>query len=161
MVVYPAPYRAIRATALQWFTPVDQHNYPSNMTMTIRILDGQARVDTCEIAAFIGDECRGAIRADEEGLYYLVISGEGAGQTMTIRTVLNGEEVTIDSDLTYVSDEHVGTPWDPYIIQLNPAEGIEAVGAGTDDSRVYKVLEDDHIVIIRNNEKYDVTGKKL
>lgn len=162
MVVYPAPYRAMRATALQWFTPVDQHNYPSNMTMTIRLMDGKARVDTCEIAAFIGEECRGAIRADEEGLYYLVISGEGAGQAMSIHTVLNGEEVTIDSNLTYVSDEHMGTPWEPYIIQLNPAEVIETVGAeGADTIRTYKILEDDHIVIIRNNEKYDVTGKKL
>ena len=25
----------------------------------------------------------------------------------------------------------------------------------------YKVLEDNHVVIIRNNERYDVTGKKL
>ena len=59
-------------------------------------------------------------------------------------------------------DEHMGTPWKPYIIQLNPAEGIETVGAeGADAIRTYKILEDDHIVIIRNNEKYDVTGKKL
>ena len=56
----------------------------------------------------------------------------------------------------------MGTPWKPYIIQLNPAEGIETVGAeGADAIRTYKILEDDHIVIIRNNEKYDVTGKKL
>ena len=25
----------------------------------------------------------------------------------------------------------------------------------------YKLIENDHVVIIRNNEKYDVTGKKL
>ena len=165
MHVYSAPNRSVQAlysmTNLQWFTPVDQHNYPSNMTMTIRLMDDQASVDTCEIAAFINNECRGAIRADEEGLYYLVISGESAGQTMSIHTVLNGEEVTIDRGLTYVSDEHVGTPWEPYIIQLNSTVGIETVGAeGTGTTGVYKVIEDDHIIIIRNGERYDITGNK-
>jgi len=29
------------------------------------------------------------------------------------------------------------------------------------DNRPYKVIENDHVVIYRNNEKYDVTGKKL
>lgn len=165
MHVYSAPNRSVQAlysmTNLQWFTPVDQHSYPSNMTMTIRLMDDQASVDTCEIAAFINNECRGAIRADEEGLYYLVISGESAGQTMSIHTVLNGEEVTIDRGLTYVSDDHVGTPWEPYIIQLNSTVGIETVDAeGTGATGVYKVIEDDHIIIIRNGERYDITGNK-
>jgi len=29
------------------------------------------------------------------------------------------------------------------------------------DNRPYKLIENDHVVIIRNNEKYDITGKKL
>ena len=29
------------------------------------------------------------------------------------------------------------------------------------DNRPYKIIENDHVVIIRNNEKYDITGKKL
>ena len=30
-----------------------------------------------------------------------------------------------------------------------------------DDNRPYKVIENQHVFIIRNGEKYDVTGKKL
>ena len=30
-----------------------------------------------------------------------------------------------------------------------------------EDNRPYKIIEDDHVVIIRNGEKYDVTGKTL
>lgn len=29
------------------------------------------------------------------------------------------------------------------------------------DNRPYKIIENDHVIIIRNNERYDVTGKKL
>ena len=114
------------------------------------------------LAAFIDGECRGAIRAGEEGLYYLVISGEGAGQAMSIRTMMDGEITTLDNTLTYISDDHVGTPWEPYVIQLNPTEDIETVGAGDGEAnRPYKILEDNHVIIIRNGIRYDLTGKKL
>ncbi|MBQ3997833.1 MAG: hypothetical protein II644_00685 [Paludibacteraceae bacterium] len=159
-----APLRAIsnQLSALIYFEPVDKHNYPSNMTMTIRLMDGDAIVDTCEIAAFVGDECRGAVRADAEGLYYLVIAGEGAGQAMEIKTVLDGEIVTIDNSLTFVSDNHVGTPWEPYIIQLNPAEGIEEI---TDDksqiTNTRKIIRDGILYILRNGKTYTATGAEI
>jgi hypothetical protein len=150
------------ANALNYFTPVDKHLYPSNMTMTIRLLDGEAVVDTCEIAAFVEDECRGAIRADDEGLYYLVIAGEGAGQAMEIKAYINGEIVTIDATQIFVSDDHIGTPWEPYIINLQQAEGIDLIG--TDDvnaNRPYKVIEDNHLFIILGNDRYDATGQRV
>ncbi len=137
--------------------------YPSNMTMTIRLMDGEAVVDTCEIAAYIGGECRGAVRAHTDSLYYLVIAGDGAGQPMELRTVINGEERVIDKTLTFVSDNHIGTPWEPYVIQLNAAEGIEDVqGDNVQCTKVRKVLINDHIYLIRpDGEMYDVTGKRV
>ena len=159
-----APLRTLhsRLSTLDYFTPVDRHTYPSNMTMTIRLLDGAAIVDTCEIAAFVEDECRGAIRADEEGLYYLVIAGEGAGQTMEIKAYLNGEIVTIDNSLTFTSDDHIGTPWEPYIIQLNPAEGIEEI---TDDqsqiTNTRKIFRDGILYILRNGKTYNALGAEV
>lgn len=159
-----APLRAIsnQQSALSYFEPVDKHLYPSNMTMTIRLMDGATIVDTCEIAAFVGDDCRGAVRADEEGLYYLVIAGEGAGQAMEIKTVLDGEIVTIDNTLTFTSDDHIGTPWEPYIIQLNPAEGIEEI---TDDksqtTNTRKIFRDGILYILRNGKTYTATGEEV
>ena len=150
-------------TNVQIFTPVDRHAYPNNMTMTIRLVDGESVVDSCEIGAFVAEECRGAVRASEDGLYYLVISGEGAGQAMEIKTVLNGEIVTIDGTQTYVSDDHIGTPWAPYIIDLSVLRNsLEDVSGDTHHgSNVRKIIEDGHVIIIRGNERYDVTGKKL
>jgi hypothetical protein len=139
--------------------------YPSNMTMTIRLMDGEAVVDTCEIAAYIGGECRGAVRAHTDSLYYLVIAGDGAGQPMELRTVINGEEIVIDKTLTFVSDNHIGTPWEPYVIQLNAAEGIEEVESqnGTEPvESVRKVLINDHIYLIRPDGKvYTAQGARV
>ena len=129
-----APRRA--PEGLRIFKPVDLGLYPNNMTMVIQLKDGDAVVDTCEVGAFIGDECRGATRASENGLYYLVISGEGSGQPMTLRTCLNGEIIDIDNTQQFVSDDNIGTSWNPYVIDLqNLWNGIYAVGIddGDDD----------------------------
>ena len=83
-----------------------------------------------------GDECRGASRAGSRGLYYLVISGEGAGQAMTLRTCIDGEIIDIDNTQTFVSDDNIGTSWNPYVIDLsNVLTGITVVnGSPVDDS---------------------------
>ena len=52
-------------------------------------------------------------------------------------------------DISNVPDSHHGSLKAPVL--LKPA----------DDNRPYKIIENDHVVIIRNSEKYDVTGKKL
>ena len=139
--------------------------YPSNMTMTIRLMDGEAVVDTCEIAAYVGGECRGAVRAHTDSLYYLVIAGDGAGQPMELRTVIHGEERVIDKTLTFVSDNHIGTPWEPYVIQLNPAQGIEEVESqnGTEPvESVQKLLINEHLYITRPDGKiYNATGARV
>ena len=120
---------------LRIFNPVPLGLYPSNMTMAIQLRDGDAVVDTAEVAAFIGDECRGATRASDNALYYLVISGDGAGQSMVLRTCIDGKIIDIDNSLMYVSDDNIGTSWDPYVIDLSGLmTGITSVSdSDTDD----------------------------
>ena len=136
--------------------------YPSNMTMTIRLMDGEAVVDTCEIAAYIGGECRGAVRAHTDSLYYLVIAGDGAGQPMELRTVINSEEIVIDKTLTFVSDNHIGTPWEPYVIQLNAAQGVEEVETSATPGGYRKILINGILYIVRpNGAIYNAIGARV
>ena len=108
-------------------------NYPDNMSMVIALKDGEQSVDTCEVAAYIGGECRGATRANG-GLYYLIIAGEGSGQPIELRTCINGEMVVIDNTQTYISDVNIGTPWNPYVIDLSAVlTGISTIAADDDD----------------------------
>ena len=166
-----APRRAAEEDELRIFHPVELGLYPSNMTMVIRLLaaDGSP-VDTCEVGAFIGDECRGAARASSRGLYYLVISGEGAGQPMTLRSCIDGEVIDIDNSLMYVSEDNIGTSWDPYVIDLSRfLTGIIAVdGSPTDDDSDWYTLQGFKIgrrptqpgVYIHRGEKVVVKRKK-
>jgi hypothetical protein len=139
-----APIIAVRRAPLHMFEPVDPTTYPDNMTMVIRLVDGQEPVDSAEVAAFIDDECRGATRADD-GLYYLIIAGDGSGQALDIRTCINGEILTIDRNLTYTSDSNIGTPWEPYVIDIKNATSIEGILYGG----------------LANDKSFDLQGRRL
>jgi hypothetical protein len=86
---------------------------------------------------------------------------------MEIKAVLpdpvtgNPSPVTIDASLTFTSDDHIGTPWEPYVIQLSPADGMDSVTGNPSPVTVHKVLHNGILYIIRNGEYYDATGKKL
>ena len=96
------------------------------MTMVIQLCYGDAVIDSCEVAAFVEGECRGATRADE-GLYYLVIAGEGSGQQLTLSTCFEDEIIPVATNLIYTSDANIGTPWEPYVIDLSTVVGISEI----------------------------------
>ena len=54
---------------------------------------------------------------------------------MTLRSCIDGEIIDIDNSLMYVSEDNIGTSWDPYVIDLSRfLTGIIAVdGSPTDD----------------------------
>ena len=66
------------------FTPVDHSQYPSNMTVIAKVYDGNNLQYSAEVAAFVGEECRGVATSDENGFVCLTIAGEGAGATFVI-----------------------------------------------------------------------------
>ena len=102
----------------------------------------------------------------EELFYFLTIQSDKAG-TLDFRTAdgtplslvrvksfarssVRGTVVEHPGEgLFYEPDAHFGSLESP--IMLMP----------TDDNRPYKIIDNNHVIIIRNNEKYDVTGKKL
>ena len=117
------------------------------------------------LKVYIGDELVGMAAPLSEAsplsntpLYFLTIQSDAAG---TLRfTTADGQELLVapsslhEGDggrLIYAPDAHYGSLSKPVI--LTPAE------KGTGD--VYKVIENDRVIIIRNNERYDVMGIKF
>ena len=99
------------------FPEVDRYAYPNNMTMIISLVDRQKPVDGVEIAAFVGDECRGT-SVEVDGLYFLTVTGEGSGQPLMLRVARNGNVVNADSSLAYNDNAMIGTAAQPYVIDL-------------------------------------------
>ena len=87
---------------------------------------------------------------NDEVLYFLTIQSDKIGE---LRFELDGQELTVDSQesIPYQANAHHGSPEDPIILQMKKCENEE----------IRKLIENDHVIIICNGERYDVTGKKL
>ena len=136
-----APLVAEVNDASSVFSPVDPSCYPDNMSMVIQLVDGGEMVTTAEVAAFIDGECRGSSKAIDD-LYYLLITGEGSGQQMEIRAcTADGVVSTVCDALTFSSDANIGTPWEPFVIDMASASGIAQLSSGNTCPTVWYTLQ--------------------
>ena len=118
-------------------------------------------MDNSSLRAYIGDELVGIATpitrnpssvTEGEALYFLTIQSDIVGE-LRFETE-DGTALTPVTDnrspltITYSSNAHHGSLKAPII--LRPT-----------DNRPYKIIENNHVIIIRNNEKYSIDGKKL
>lgn len=115
------------------YTGVGENKYYSNMTMTTRVMIGDDVLLDCEVAAFVGDECRSSwlSHPEQDGLVFQLIPGEKTGQILTFRVVYtddNGQEQDVLADQTFVykNDTTVGDAAKPYIIELPGKPKVQA-----------------------------------
>ena len=126
------------SSELSVFVPVDPGNYPDNMSMVVKLVRDNEPVTDVELSAFVDNECRGAATVSEtSGLYYLLIAGEGHDKPMEIRAAINGDIITVCTSVLYDSDAIIGTPWEPFVINLSDTEGISTITADEADTEWY------------------------
>ena len=126
-------------------------NAATNMTMiaTINGANGENGV----LKVFVNDELAAVASpliisplSEASPLYFLTIQSDHIGK---LRFECDGETLMPEvGTINYSADSHCGSLKAPIVLRKN-------------DNAVYKILENDHVVIIRNGERYDVTGKKL
>ena len=86
-----------------------------------------------------------------------VLNDEEQATTLsTLEVPMN--ETTAQSNPDPQADDDDGNVAIYAVFEVDPATDITNANA---DINAYKRIENNHVVIIRNNEKYDVTGKKL
>ena len=152
------------------FTPVTDP-YSGNMSIVARVMNGDEAVHGVEVGIFAGDECRGAATEEfssvntTDGYWFLTVAGdEAAPLTIKVHDPATGETFTVQQTLTYTDDATLGSLDEPYIIQLGVIEGVENIhnDTATDSgSRYAKIIENGILYILRDGEKYEVTGKKV
>lgn len=118
------------------YTGVGPNKYLSNMTMTTQVKLGDEVLTDCEVASFVGSECRSSWLSEPEqgGLVFQLIPGQSSGETLTFRVVYtdeNGQEQDVLAEQTYVyrNDGIAGTPDAPYVITLPGKPKVRATYA--------------------------------
>ncbi len=142
------------------FTAVESNTYSGNMTIIAQLIDSLTILSNTEIGVFVGEECRSAEISNEDGLVFLTIAGENAGDILNFRLVVNGTIVNYDSTVIYVDDAMIGTLDNPYIIKLNKPTAETSVEY-TEENRISvyptKVID---IVNIKS-ENSDITNVQI
>jgi hypothetical protein len=162
-----------RRTSLSSTTGYTNPAAATNMTMIARLELNQPSLADQPIRVYVNNELAAVAvptpitneqspMSNDEVFYFITIQSDQLGELRF--ECENGEQLTIINEqspmsneqspivpsyMEYVPDAHYGTLKSPVI--LRPAE----------ETGVYKIIEENHVVIIRNNERYDVTGKKL
>ena len=94
--------------------------------------------------------------SESSPLYFLTVQSDKVGtlrfqtEDGTLLTAVNYQHA-----IPYVPDTHIGSVKEP--VRLVPAS-LETTDK---DDQPYKIIENDHVIIIRNNQKYSIDGKKL
>ena len=101
------------------------------------------------LRAYIGDELVG-VATPVDSLYFITIQSDLPGELrFETEDGTPLQPLTVNHEpLTYQPNAHHGSLKAPII--LIPG-----------DNRPYKIIENNHVIIIRNNEKYSIDGKKL
>ena len=125
-----------------FFTPVDFHNFTDNMVVIAQVVKDGSPVEGVELGFFAGNECREADVTDENGMVFVTVPGDEP-TTLTCR-VTDGEHVMFfPATIEYENDAIVGTPSNPFVLEMSEATGIEDIMA-------------------QGNETiYDIAGRKI
>jgi hypothetical protein len=132
------------------------------MSIVAVVKDKDLTIKNIEVAAFIGEECRGVAKTMNDSLLFLTIAGEPselAALTYKIYNAATGEEHEAPQADVYEDDAIHGTVQAPHIIQL------QAQPQAGESIRVYPTKVKNILNVVSENGQtlssitlYDATG---
>ena len=134
-----------KSAALMPDTKWSNPNASANMTMIAMIADPENRFSE-NMEVYVGDQLAG-IATRQDSLLFITIGSDKQGE-LRFRTT-NGVSYISEQPIMYQANSHYGMPASPVILKQGEPE------------RVRKIIEDQHVIIIRNGERFDLTGRKL
>ena len=137
-----------------YFKPIDNSQYPSNMTILAKVYKGEDAVIDAEVGIFDGNDCRATILADADGYVCLTVPGEGQGDVLAFKVRVGDEIYNVKQTLIYQDDAIIGSVREPYRIQIDESTGIETNTINITDVMVY--TRNGQLIIEGNEGDYAV-----
>ncbi len=121
----------------------------TNMTIIASVEVGQEDIDS-PLNVMVDNELAGVaapIKVDGEAYYFITVQSSKLG---ALQFEMDGEAlVPAGGSINYSADSHHGSLTSPVVLKA------------ADDMSPYKIIEDNQVIIIRGDERYDITGRKL
>jgi len=151
--------------AAHWTPPTD--GYQSSSPVYIQLfINGQTTSEAVEIAAFIGDECRGiasAARATKTGVYLRTLNVKGndedLNKTITFKAYYGNREYTFTRTATFTGETTQPIPFDLELITANTITALSLPKSFIIDLEDEIDLLPELSITYLNEEKQEVTKK--
>jgi cyclophilin family peptidyl-prolyl cis-trans isomerase len=121
----------------------------TNMTIIASVEVGQEDIDA-PLNVMVDNELAGVaapVKVDGEAYYFITVQSSKLG---ALQFEMDGEAlVPAGGSINYSADSHHGSLTSPVVLKA------------VDDMSPYKIIEDNQVIIIRGDERYDITGRKL
>ena len=140
----------------------------TNMTMIATIVNNEqlnnqsSIVNRSIVNVYVGDELTAVaepMMIDDEQYYFLTIQSDRVGAPLRFECA--GQWLNVQINEQMVNDQMVNVPDSHHGSLRAPVVLVPVTGNPSPVTSPYKIIEDDRVIIIRNGERYDVTGKKL
>ena len=158
------PVKAAEEEPETHYTPVDYHQFETNMIVIGKVEKGGDPINGIELGAFIDNQCRATYisgQDTQEGIVLLLIPGNGDDGKITFKAWDGEDEIVFRDRVQYYPNEVVGSLADPVIFNFD-VTGIDGLR-----DRLTRIFAKGSEVVIRTDHVggrlmvSDMTGKKM
>lgn len=128
---------ARRARSLAGTTNALMLTAEENMSLMAILTDNGQVIDDADIYVYAGEELCGYSAADDDAaLHFVTIGNLGRGYALTFVVKRGDEEYVVRAGFDFKADTVVGSPDQPYVIELAEALGTESLHVGKAIERI-------------------------
>lgn len=127
-----APRRISSRDSVWHFGEPNYYAYPNNMTIVAKVFKDGKELRGCDVGCYIDAVNWGACREVMDQWYFISITHLGNNIPVKLKVWVPEDNEVYDSssNLSYSDDAMVGTPDNPFIIQIGTSTGINEVQYG-------------------------------
>ena len=108
--------------------------YASNMNVIATVMNGEEVVSDVNIYVYANDTLLGSsTRTISNDLHFLTIQGEEQGKKMSVVVEQDGVNIDVSEHLYFNDNAVLGTPAQPYVIQLDERAAMQSIMMEQDD----------------------------
>lgn len=133
-------------------------SYPNNMNVIAVVMDGETVIHDAKVYVYANEELRGqSMVTQKDDRHFITIHGEDNGAKLRFEVDIDGKRMEIANPIYFAKDVLVGSPSQPYLIQLDNTTSIDCIHISNDDDWMNIVSDSE----LKSVDIYGLEGRKV
>ena len=133
-------------------------DYPNSMNVIAVVMDGETVIHDAKVYVYADEELRGqSMVTQKDDRHFITIHGEDNGAKLRFEVDIDGKRMEIANPIYFAKDVLVGSPSQPYLIQLDNTTSIDCIHISNDDDWMNIVSDSE----LKSVDIYGLEGRKV